>query len=380
MAKKIRFSKAKEFDFYSTLNKRVDDYFILNNISKNANGVMVFKILFYLGICTAAYLLLIFNNNTLFIQFLLWTVIGFFTAFIGLNISHDAIHGSLSSRKWINKFLSYTFNVIGANAYLWGIMHNIVHHTYTNIEGHDEDIQSVPLLRMSPHQKLWKIHRYQYWYAFLFYGFGSLTWVFIKDYVKFFKKKIGNYDNKTHPRIEYFNLFFFKALYYTIFLVLPLILIKALWWQVLLGFFALHFCEGITMAVIFMLAHVVEETNFPLPDEKGNIDNCWAVHQLYTTADFGRQNRLLNFLCGGLNFQIEHHLYPRICHVHYRPISDIVKKTAEEYNLRYNSNPSFAGAIGSHIRLLKRLCKGELIDLHVNNTAPAANAKLALQT
>ena len=366
MSSKIRFAKTSDPDFYSTLNKRVDEYFINNKISKNANWVMVFKTFFYLGIFTAAYLLLILGTNNIAMQFVLWIVIGFFTAFIGLNISHDAIHGSLSQHKKVNKILSYTFNVIGANAYLWGIMHNIVHHTYTNIEGHDEDIESVPLLRISPHQKLMKIHRHQYWYAFLFYGFGSLTWVFIKDYVKFFKKKIGNYENKKHPRIEYFNLFFFKAVYYTIFLVLPLILIKAAWWQILLGFFALHFFEGITMAVIFMLAHVVEETNFPLPNEKGNIENSWAVHQLYTTADFGRENNILNFFCGGLNFQVEHHLYPRICHVHYKPISNIVKKTAEEYNLRYNSNHSFRGAIRSHIRLLKRLGRKELV------TVPAA--------
>lgn len=361
MSEKIRFAKAKELDFYSTLNKRVDDYFIVNKLSRNANWVMVFKTVFYLTVLTVAYFLLILRTNSVIMQFSLWTILGFFTAFVGLNISHDAIHGSLSKHKSVNNFLSYTFNIIGANAYLWGIMHNIVHHTYTNIDGHDEDIESVPLLRTSPHQKLRKIHKHQYWYAFLFYGLGSLSWVFVKDYVKFFKKKIGNYENKKHPRIEYFNLFFFKAVYYTIFLVLPLILIKAAWWQILLGFFALHFCEGITMAVIFMLAHIVEETNFPLPNEKGNMQNSWAVHQLYTTADFGRENNVLNFLCGGLNFQVEHHLYPRICHVHYKPISEIVKKTAEEYNLRYNSNHSFSGAILSHIRLLKKLGQQELV-------------------
>lgn len=189
MANKIRFSKVKESDFYSTLNKRVDEYFIINKLSRNANWVMVLKTLFYFGIFTAAYLALILNDNSIALQFVLWIVIGFFTAFIGLNISHDAIHGSLSRHKVVNKVLSYSFNIIGANAYMWGITHNIVHHTYTNIEGHDEDIESVPLLRMSPHQKLLKVHRYQYWYAFLFYGFGSLSWVFIKDYVKFFKKE-----------------------------------------------------------------------------------------------------------------------------------------------------------------------------------------------
>lgn len=360
MSMKVKFAKANSSDFYSTLNKRVEEYFTSNQLSKNANWIMIFKTVFYPAILITAYLVLILNQNPLVVQFLLWMVIGFFTAFVGVNISHDAIHGSLSKHKKANSLLSYTFNLIGANAYMWSIMHNIVHHTYTNIDGQDEDIESVPLLRVSPHQKLLKINRYQYWYAFLLYGLGSLSWVFIKDYVKFFKKKIGNYDNKKHPRIEYFNLFFFKLVYYTIFLVLPMIFINATWWQVLLGFLLLHFCEGITMAVIFMLAHIVEETNFPLPDQKGNIQNSWAVHQLYTTADFGRENNLLSFLCGGLNFQVEHHLFPRICHVHYKAISGIVKETAEEYNLPYIANPSFSGAIISHIRLLKRLGKEEV--------------------
>jgi linoleoyl-CoA desaturase len=363
MSIKIKFAKANNADFYTTVSERVEQYFTNNKLSKNANSLMVFKTFFYLSVLIAAYLLLILNSNPLWVQFILWIVLGFFTAFTGVNISHDAIHGSLSRYKKINKFLSYTFNIIGANAYLWGIMHNIVHHTYTNIEGHDEDITSVPLLRMSPHQKLRRIHKYQYWYAFLFYGFGSLSWVFVKDYVKFFKKKIGNYDNKKHPRIEYFNLFFFKLVYYNIFLVLPLIFINALWWQVLLGFFVLHFCEGITMAIVFMLAHEVEETQFPLPDERGNIRNSWAVHQLYTTADFGRGNNLLSFFCGGLNFQVEHHLFPRICHVHYKHISVIVEQTAGEYSLRYNANPTFTAAILSHIRFLKKLGKKEISSL-----------------
>ena len=191
MSTKIRFAASHNPDFYSTLNKRVDEYFSDNNISKNGNWIMVLKTIFYLSVLTTAYFMLILGGFGIPLQFLLWVIIGFFTAFVGLNISHDAIHGSLSKHKIVNKLLGYTFNIIGANAYMWGIMHNIVHHTYTNIEGHDEDIESVPLLRMSPHQKLRKIHRYQYWYAFIFYGFGSLSWVFIKDYVKFFKKIIN---------------------------------------------------------------------------------------------------------------------------------------------------------------------------------------------
>ena len=316
---------------------------------------MVGKLLFYPTVYVAAYLLLMFSGCPVAVQFLLWIVLGFFTAFIGLNISHDAVHGSLSANKRVNNILGYTFNIIGANSYIWNITHNIVHHTYTNIDGHDEDIQLIPLLRMSPNQKLRKVHRHQYWYAFFFYSLASLMWVFIKDYIKFFKKEIGNYDNKSHPPAEYVILFASKAIYYTLFLAVPLLFIKALWWQVLLGFLVMHMVQGLTMAIIFMLAHVVEGTDFPIPSNTGSMENTWAVHQLYTTSNFGRANDLLTFFCGGLNFQVEHHLYPRICHVHYKKISEIVKETAAEYSLRYNEYVTFRGAIGSHVRLLKAL-------------------------
>lgn len=355
MAVKVSFSKVKEADFYSTLNKKVEAFFASGKHSKKGNGLMLFKVLFYSTVFISAYLVLVLVNTTISMQFLLWIILGFFTAFIGLNISHDAVHGSLSSNKSVNKILGYSFNVIGGNSYVWNITHNIVHHTYTNIEGYDEDIEQIPLLRMSPHQKLRKVHRQQYWYAFFFYSLSSLSWVFIKDYVKFFKKEIGNYNNKQHPRIQYFILFASKAVYYSLFLVLPFIFIKAAWWQILLGFIAMHLVQGFTMAIIFMLAHVVQETDFPLPDDTGTIKNTWAIHQLYTTADFGRNNLLLGFLCGGLNFQVEHHLYPRICHVHYKHISAIVKETAESFNLRYNDNDSFFSAVASHVRLLKAL-------------------------
>lgn len=361
MSAKVSFSKIQDPDFYTTLNKKVEAFFASGKLSKKGNALMLFKVFFYFIVFISAYLTLITANIAAPFQFILWTVLGLFTAFIGLNISHDAVHGSLSSNKTINKILGYSFNIIGGNSYVWNITHNIVHHTYTNIEGHDEDIEQIPLLRMSPHQKLRKVHRHQYWYAFFFYGLSSLSWVFIKDYVKFFKKEIGNYNNKKHPKVQYFILFISKAVYYILFIVLPFIFIKALWWQVLLGFILMHMVQGLTMAIIFMLAHVVEETDYPLPDNTGTMENTWAVHQLYTTADFGRNNALLNFFCGGLNFQVEHHLYPRICHVHYKKISEIVKQTAANFNLRYNDNTSFTSAVRSHIRLLKALGRKEAI-------------------
>lgn len=352
---KIRFIDPFHENFHHVLKKRVDGYFTDKQVSKKANGFMVLKTVFYLGVFVSAYLLLVLGGFGAGLNMLLFAILGLFTAFIGLNICHDAIHGAYSDHKWVNKFMSLFFNLVGASDYMWSIMHNIVHHTYTNIQGHDEDIEILPILRVSPHQEHKPIMKYQHIYAFFFYGLTTLSWVFIKDYKKFFQKRIGNYDNKHHPKREYFYLFFYKLVYYALFIVIPFTVLDMHWWQVLLGFVLMHFFAGFTLAIIFVLAHVVDGPEFPLPDEKGIVESNWAIHQLRTTANFCTHNRFVSFFCGGLNFQVEHHLFPKICHVHYKDLSKIVRATAAEYNVPYHEHRRFFGAVASHIRLLKKL-------------------------
>jgi linoleoyl-CoA desaturase len=232
-------------------------------------------------------------------------------------------------------------------------MHNQVHHTYTNIDGHDEDLESVPFLRMSPHKPLKPIHKIQHWLALPTYGLATLSWVFIKDYKKMAQGRIGGMETK-HKRADWVRLFIGKALYYTLFIALPFIFIDAAWYHILLAFLLSHYVEGFTLAIVFMLAHVVEETHFPMPNEEGRIENSWAVHQMYTTANFATHNAVVCFFCGGLNFQVEHHLFPLINHVHFPAISKIVRETAKEYGVPYFDHPTMFSAVKSHLRLLKR--------------------------
>jgi linoleoyl-CoA desaturase len=289
-------------------------------------------------------------------MFGLAVLLGIFNALIGFNVCHDAIHGSFSANTKINKALSFIFNLIGASPYVWNLTHNVVHHTYTNIPGHDEDIEVAPgLIRLNPCEKVKRIHRYQHLYAFGVYSLASLSWVFRKDYVKFFQKKIGQHPTLHHSKREYFNLFFYKALYYFLFIVLPLLVLDITWWQFLIGFLGLHLAEGLVLGMVFQLAHVVEGTDFPLPNGQGNIEEAWAVHQMRTTANFATQNKLAGFLLGGLNQQIEHHLFPKVCHIHYPAISAIIKETAQEFDLPYIENASFFKALQSHYRMLKAL-------------------------
>ena len=356
MVSTVKFTNIQRSQFFATVRKRVDAYFTEQNLSPNANRAMWTKAIFFLMGYTLLYGLILSN------QFGTWTTLGMamllgaFAAFIGFNVAHDAVHGSFSRYNWVNRLLGYSFYLLGGSPYVWRITHNIVHHTYTNIPGHDEDIEVAPgLIRLDPADESRPWQKYQHLYAFPLYGLTSLSWVFRKDYFKMFKEKIGQYDNSSHAQQEYVKLFVTKAAYYTLFLVVPMLVLDLAWWQVLVGFVAMHIVEGLVLGLVFQLAHVVEGTSFPVPTPGGNIEEAWAVHQLRTTANFAPRSAIAAFFCGGLNRQIEHHLFPKICHVHYPAITAIVKRTAEEHNLPYLESPTFFSALRSHYRFLKRM-------------------------
>ncbi|WP_159799862.1 acyl-CoA desaturase [Flavobacterium sp. MK4S-17] len=357
MNTKLKFNNASRSLFFATIRKRVDQYFKDNDTSQNANRQMWFKTLFFITGFFTLYGLIISNAFNVWVMLPLTVLLGMFSAFVGFNVCHDAIHGSFSSSKAVNKILSMVFNLLGASPYVWSISHNVVHHTYTNIPGHDEDIEVAPgLIRLSEQEPVNRIQRYQHLYAFPLYGLASVSWAFRKDFVKFFQPKLGQHKIK-HPKREYFNLFFYKAVYYFLFIVLPLLVLDITWWQFLIGFAALHTAQGVTMGLVFQLAHVVEGTAYPEPDANGNMEEAWAEHQMRTTANFAGECPVAAFFLGGLNRQIEHHLFPKVCHIHYAEIGKIVKETAIEFNIPYIENPTFFAALQSHYNMLKRFGK-----------------------
>jgi len=356
MKHSLKFVDPGESRFLPTLKARVENYFKNGRLSRHANKFMIFKTILFISLMVLFYTLIITGILPLFAQLLLAILLGMTMAFVGFNVCHDALHGAYSSNKKVNYGLGFIFNIIGANAYVWNLTHNIVHHSYTNIVGHDEDIEIAPgLIRVSETDKLNKFQRYQHIYAFFLYGLTTLSWFFRKDYLKFFQKNIGKSHTNRHPKIEYFNLFFYKIIYYSVFIVIPLLVMNLTWWQFLIGFLAMNFAEGMVLGLVFQLAHVVEDTEIKHPNEANNMEEAWAVHQMRTTANFASKSKLASFFCGGLNLQVEHHLFPRICHIHYRKISEIVKETAVEFNLPYNENKSFFSALKSHYFFLKKL-------------------------
>jgi linoleoyl-CoA desaturase len=280
---------------------------------------------------------------------------------------HDANHGATSPSKTVNKLLGSTMYLLGASAFNWRIQHNVLHHTYTNVFEVDEDIETKFIIRLSPYAELKKIHKYQHIYAFALYSFMTFSMLF-KDFIKVFRYTSKNSQFKkknTNQLKEVAILFSTKILYLFVAIGLPLLLVDITWWQLLIGFCVAHFTTGFILSVIFQMAHVVEDTeHHHIPENGQNLENTWAVHQLHTTADFARNNKLLSWYIGGLNFQIEHHLFPHICHVHYKALSEIVKNTAIEFNLPYNEMPTFRSAIVSHLKTLKALGSNELLPTH----------------
>lgn len=351
---RVTFNNSTSREFSKTVKKRVEHYFEEHDLSKHANTQMVVKTIVLLTLYFGSYALIISGQLSLGAMWVLTFLMGIGMAGIGFSVSHDALHGAYSSNKHINRALGFSFDLLGANGYIWKITHNIIHHTYTNIHGHDEDLEVAGFIRLSPHSEYKKIHRMQHILAFFAYSLATFFWVFIKDYKQFLKKDLGPYENKSHPTNEWIILVVTKAIYYTYMLVLPMLLLDISWIHLLIGFGTLHLTAGLILGIIFQLAHVVEETDHPEPDEENMIDEHWMIHEMVTTNNFARDNKALCWFVGGLNFQIEHHLFPRICSVHYPAISHIVEKTAQEFAIPYNQHDTFFEAVASHYRTLKK--------------------------
>lgn len=353
---KVKFVSTDRNQFFGTLRKRVDLYFAENQISKSGNSQMVIKSIVLLLSYVLPFIYILAFDPSFSISLLCWFIMGLGVAGIGMSVMHDANHGSYSKKKSVNSLMGYTINLVGGSALNWKLQHNILHHTYTNVIDKDEDIQDRLIMRFSPHTDVKFYHRLQWIYAFLFYGLITLYWVTAKDFVQYFQfiKNGLNTNSKKENGNFMMKIILMKILYFGVILALPVFAFNIPFLEVLIGFLIMHFVAGIILSVVFQLAHTVEGASHPRPDENGQIENDWAIHQMNTTVNFSRNNKFINWYVGGLNYQIEHHLFPRICHVHYPAISHIVKETAEEFGIPYMENRTFWLAIRSHVSTLHR--------------------------
>ncbi|MEM6866556.1 MAG: fatty acid desaturase, partial [Bacteroidota bacterium] len=280
----VRFSRRDSANFFRTLNKRVNQYFKENNIKKTGNWKLHLKTVIMFAVFLTPYFVILTLNLPVWANLLLTILMGVGMAGVGMNVMHDGNHGSYSNKKWVNKVMGSSIYILAGNVYNWQVQHNVLHHTYTNIHEHDEDMDAGRVLRFSEHAEWKKYHKFQHFYSIFLYGLLTFNWAITTDFkqmYRYMKRKLA-YGKLPNPIVNWSTLVITKIIYLTIWIVLPLIFVKIPWWQVLLGFFIMHYVAGVILSVIFQLAHIVEDADTPLPDETGSMKNTWAIHQLFT--------------------------------------------------------------------------------------------------
>ncbi len=338
--------------FKVALDQKINDYFAKAKQQQKGNWKLYHKTIVLFVALATCYVALYAIAPLSYVHLIICALMGIIKSSIGFNVMHDAAHGSYSDSKKLNNFIAFIGgDLMGGSTFFWKIKHNILHHTYTNIEGMDDDIAKYPIFRFSPHQKRKWFHQFQAFYAVPLYALTSLYWTFLDDYVKIFSKKINNTEVKTMKSKDVQILLLGKLLNLGLFVVLPIVFFGFL--PFLFGFLLMHFVMGLTLALVFQMAHVVEDVDFPEPEGDGQkIANEWALHQVNTTANFAMKNKFISWMVGGLNYQVEHHLFPKISHVHYPQISPLVAETCRDFGIDYHHFPTFFSALKSHFSTL----------------------------
>ncbi|MBL0744793.1 fatty acid desaturase family protein [Chryseolinea lacunae] len=341
--------------FFRTLKQKVDRYFTESRLHPAGNRKLYFKSILQIVSASALYTVLVFFTPMAPVSIFLCLLLGLNLAVIGFNVMHEGGHQSFSRIPWMNNASAYFLNILGGITYYWKIKHNVNHHTYTNIEGMDSDIDVKPFMRLHADQPRHGYHRFQHVYFVVLYGVSYLAWIFYEDFQKYFSGKISTNSERKKLALKERGIFWFtKIMYVVAYVVVPIVMVGWLWW--LIGFFIITFVCGLAISLVFQLAHVVEGTSFHSALHQDDAKKQeWAIHQITSTANFATSSKSLYWLLGGLNFQIEHHLFPRVSHIHYPAISRLVKEACRESNVLYNEYSSMYKAVVSHLIHLRKL-------------------------
>ncbi len=315
---------------------------------------MLLKSVILLTWFVASWALLVFAATTLWQAILLSMSLGLAIAGIGMAVQHDANHGAYSKHRAVNTLFSLSLDTMGVSSFIWRQKHNVFHHTFTNIEGIDFDLDFGSIARLSPEQGRRSWHRFQHFYIWGLYGLLLPKWVLFDDFVVLATRKMGAHRVSKPTRLDLVRFVGAKLFFFCWALLIPSLYHPI--WQVCVFLFLASYTMGVTLGVVFQLAHCVEEADFPLLPKSGErMHEEWTLHQMATTVDFARKNVVLSWYLGGLNFQVEHHLFPKVSHLHYPALSKIVEELAAEHGARYRSSPSFRASLASHYRHLRVL-------------------------
>jgi linoleoyl-CoA desaturase len=352
----VKFSNHDQDAFQAELKKEVATLLNTTNLFQQRKRVLYFKVLFYFSVFIAAIALLYISAAHTLLQLIgRYLFVGISGVFLAFNVSHDATHGTISKKKWLNKLIFYlSFNLQGTNAYLWSVRHKASHHVFPNVDGCDADIDDNPVIRLSPTKKHFWYHRYQAFYSFFVYCIYTIHWVFFKDWLYFSKSQIANLKNIKHTFGEFMDVLFWKCVYLSMMLLLPHYVLHYSWTWVLTSYFISNVAVSLIFIFTLIISHLTLETDFPVPDKDEKLPYTYSQHQLATSLDYYPTNKFVNFFLGGFNSHAAHHLFPHLPHTLYTDITPIIQRLVTKYNYRYNES-TMPRAIASHFRYLNKM-------------------------
>lgn len=349
----IKFGSSKEeINFFDTVRHDIGQYFKENNISKHANQEMIVKAILWIAGWVATWYSIILLKDHFFLAVLAGVVHMFMHVMIAFNITHDANHYAMFKSRQLNVVFGYLIELLGCSRKVWMMGHNEEHHSFINIHEHDNNIEGYKILRLCPKDEWLKHHRFQWLYAPLVYGLSTINYATFRDF-----KMIYRYWQTDKIKLNFLfvtEFLFFKILYYSYLILIPILVFGVSYKIILTYFFIGHFINGLFLALIFVTGHLTENTSYPVVQNQA-ISASWAVNVINTTGDYATKDKFLQWLVGGINLHVAHHLFPRICHVHYKDISPIIKKVTQDYGYVYREIPSLRAAFKSHFMLLKTL-------------------------
>ncbi len=350
---------------FREIKQKADRYFSINHIPRHGNIALIFKVIVLIAIMALSYISILYSHN--FIQLLFsYIVFGWSGLIMGINLGHDAAHHCVTGNKKIDKIIfSVVFGIQGLSTWIWQLRHNGSHHIFPNVYDADTDMEITPLIYLDKHQEMHWYHRYQHLYAPFLYMFFSLGWIFFADFMFYSEKKHANITVYKFPPIEYVKLIFVKLVYITVYLVIPIWVTHLPLAIILTAFFLMHFCVSLFLTFTFFISHHVTEVPYvEVRAENLSVPDSWAAHQINTTIDFNPNSKFANFIFGGFNIHIAHHLLPEVSHVHYPKLTRIIKDTLEEHNLPWYKSFSFFDGVRSHLIHLRNIVRNADADVN----------------
>ncbi|HET6226188.1 MAG TPA: fatty acid desaturase [Bacteroidia bacterium] len=342
---------AKDSDLLKSIYCRVEEELI---IDKQKIGFKILgKFIFYFFLSLICYIAL-YTITTPVVFIFCFIAYGFISLLFAFNFSHDFSHNTIfTSKKLNNSCFVIIYTLVGAHAEAWKQRHIHSHHFAPNVEDYDSDLKISKLIRVVPQSEHRWYHRYQHLYAPIAYTTYSLFWVFVKDVVILFSK-----DEYTAKKGMLYHISFWiqKLAYITFILVLPIQFSYQSWYVVLIGFLVMHLAQSLFLLFTFFMTHHVEETAYWSTDENGRINTSWLMNQIKSSNDMHPFSKVANFILGGFNNHIAHHLFPHYHHIHYPKLNKILYGVLTENNIIPNQT-SYVGGIISHLRLLKRMSR-----------------------